>query len=563
MSENRTISVMLRQRAQEHPDRVAIRFMKPHAGPGHPEPRTDLTFAELCAAADRYARGFEAAGIRRNMRTLVLAKPSLDFYAFMFGLFELGAIPVLLDPGMGVKRMLGCIEQVKPQASIALPVIHAVGTFLRKPFADVKVKVTVGSRWFWGGTTLDAVYQAGASDEPWELPIFAPDDEAAIIFTSGSTGPPKGVSFGHGAFHEVTTNIGEMFGYGPNDTHMEAFASFVFFDACLGMTTVVPDANLTKLAGASPQAFIDAIREHACNVAFASPIVWAKLTRHCEATGEKLPTLDRAVTTGAPIHADMHRRFHALVNDGVPLYTPYGATECLTVSYFDSRSILADTWDLTAKGAGTCVGEPVPGADVYIVPVTEDPIPEWSDDLALPPGEIGEIVVGSGVASPEYKDRPKANAEAKIRQGDRLMHRMGDLGYLDEQGRLWFCGRKAHRIESPSGMIPAVPVENVCNEHSAVFRCALVGIGAEGQQRPALLVELEEGKEWSDAIEKELRALLEGTRWEGVVHEMEPYQGFPVDPRHNSKIRRGILKAWADKRFAKARPQIEGAKGAC
>ena len=561
MSDNRNIAAMLRQRAQEHPDRVAIRFMKPHAGPGHPQPRGEITYAQLIAAADRYAHGFSKAGITRGMRTLVLASPSLDFYAFMFGLFELGAVPVFLDPGMGVKNVLRCIEQNRPEAMIALSVIHAVACFARKPFANVKINVTVGARWFWGGQTLEQVYAAGG-DAPWDLPHFEPDEEAAIIFTSGSTGPPKGVSFGHGAFHEVTTNIGKMFGYGPGDTHMEAFASFVFFDACLGMTTVVPDANLTKLAGAEPQVFLDAINDVPCNSAFASPIVWAKLTRHCEAIDAALPSLERAVTTGAPIHADMHRRFHALVGPSVPLYTPYGATECLTVACTDSRTILDNTWPDTALGAGTCVGIPVPGADVYIIGVTEEAIAEWDDGLMLPPGEIGEITVGSGVASPEYKERPDANALAKIRQGERILHRMGDLGYLDELGRLWFCGRKSHRIETPTGLVPAVPVENIVNEHTAVFRSALVGLGARGLEVPVLLVELEQGQEWSSTMEAELRARLVGTRWEGVVTTMEPYQRFPVDPRHNSKIRREDLKAWAETRFAKAKPQPE-AKGPC
>ncbi len=556
MSDNRNIAAMLRQRAQEQPDAVALRFMKPHAGPGHPQPRTETTYGELIAAADRYAHGFAKAGITRGMRTLVLASPSLDFYAFMFGLFELGAIPVFLDPGMGVKNVLKCIEQNRPEAMVALSVIHAVACFARKPFANVKIKVTVGSRWFWGGHTLQQVYEQGG-DAPWDLPHFEPDEEAAIIFTSGSTGPPKGVSFRHGAFHEVTTNIGQMFGYGPGDVHMEAFASFVFFDACLGMTTVVPDANLTKLAGADPAVFLQAIEEQRCNSAFASPIVWAKLTRHCEAIGATLPSLERAVTTGAPIHADMHRRFHALVGPDVTLHTPYGATESLTVSSFDSRRILAETWDDTAKGAGTCVGMPVPGADVYIIGVTEDPIPTWDDSLMLPPGEIGEITVGSGVASPEYKERPDANALAKIRQGGRILHRMGDIGYLDAAGRLWFCGRKSHRIETPTGLVPAVPVENIVNEHPAVFRSALVGLGARGHEVPVLLVELEDGHAWSEDLADELRARLEGTRWEGVVTAMEPYQGFPVDPRHNSKIRREDLKAWAETRFAKTKPQIE------
>ena len=241
---------------------------------------------------------------------------------------------------------------------------------------------------------------------------------------------------------------------------------------------------------------------------------------------------------------------------------PYGATESLTVSSFDSRRILAETWSETAKGAGTCVGKPVPGADVYIIPVTDEPISTWYDSLMLPAGEIGEITVGSGVASPEYKERPDANALAKIKQGDRILHRMGDIGYLDEQGRLWFCGRKSHRIETPTGLVPAVPVENIVNEHPAVFRSALVGLGERRQEVPVLLVELEQGHEWSEALATELRERLEGTRWEGVVTAMEPYQGFPVDPRHNSKIRREVLKAWAETHFADAKPRLES-KGPC
>ena len=558
MRQNHNIAAMLRQRAQEQPDQVALRFMKAHSGPGHPNPRQELRYGELASLADSYARGFAAVGIERGMRTLVLAKPSLDFYAFMFGLFEVGAVPVFLDPGMGVRRMLGCIEQNKAEAIIALPIIHAVRTFFRRPFANAHTHITVGRRWFWGGTTLDAVYRAGSlNDEPRDLPHFDSNEEAAIIFTSGSTGPPKGVSFCHGAFAEVVENIGQMFGYGPSDTHMEAFAAFVFFDLCLGMTTVVPDADLTRLAKADPVKVLAAINDNNCTVSFASPIVWARVTRHCAATGDKMPSLERAVTTGAPIHADLHRRFAALVGPNAQLFTPYGATECLTVACSGSHAILGETWEKTARGAGTCVGWPVAGADVYIIKVTDEAIEVWQDDLALPQGEIGEIVVGSGVASPEYKDLPQANAEAKIQQGERKLHRMGDLGYLDDKGRLWFCGRKSHRLETAQGMVPAVAVENIYNEHRAVFRCALVGLGSSGHERPILLVELESGHSWSAELESELRALATDTRWEGVVTLMEPYVGFPVDPRHNSKIRRELLKAAASKRWASRALQLE------
>ena len=555
MPDTYNISAFLRQQAAERPDQVALRFMVPHAGPGRPV-GTELSFAELDSLSDRYARGFERIGLKRGMRTLVLARPELDFFAFMFGLFKMGAIPVLLDPGMGMKRLLACIETNAPEAMVALPLVHLVRLFVRRPFATVKTLVTVGKRWLWGGSTLEDVLEAGSQESgPYELQDFSADDEAAIIFTSGSTGPPKGGSFRHGAFHQVVGNVQQMFDFQPGEAHLEAFASFAFWDVCAGMTVVIPKGNLTKMATVDPADVVAAIQGSACSCALASPIVWANVLRWCQDNQVKLDTLTRAITMGAPIQADMHRRFQEVA--GVELHTPYGATESLTVSTISTSAILGETLALTARGQGTCIGHPVPGTEVFIIGITEAPIETWSDELCLPAREIGEITVGGLVVSPEYKDLPEANASSKIADGRRVLHRMGDLGYLDEDGRLWFCGRKTHRLQTVDGMVPAVPVEGVVNEHDAVFRSALVGVGASGAQVPVLLVELEAGEAWRPELEAELLAMFEGTRWEGVVAKVTPYEGFPVDPRHNSKIRRGHLKAWADTRFAELTSALE------
>ena len=175
--------------------------------------------------------------------------------------------------------------------------------------------------------------------------------------------------------------------------------------------------------------------------------------------------------------------------------------------------------------------------------------------LSLAPLLAGRLGPGPQV-SPEYKDAPEANTKAKIRHGDEILHRMGDLGYFDEQGRLWFCGRKAHRVEAESGLIPAVPVEGVYNEHPAVFRSALVGLGAPGRQIPVLCVELEPGQDWTPDIEDELRSLATDTRWDGAVQRMLPHPGFPTDARHNSKIRREDLRQWAQNQCPDLAPQL-------
>lgn len=544
-----TVADLLRARANETPDKIAMRF--PTAREGGKPRWTDLTYAALDALADRYAHGFEAEGIARGDRTLVLVKPGPDLYGALFGLLRMGAIPVMLDPGMGLRGVLTCIEQIGARAIVAISPVHAVRCLYRRPFAAAEICITAGRRWFWGGPTL-ARLRDQAPAAPFPARSFSPQDEAAIIFTSGSTGPAKGVSLRHGAFSFQVQALQEMLEVGPTDVTIECFAAFAIFDVAMGMTCVLPDMNLSKPASADPAKIMEAITHHSPTLAFASPIVWVNLVRYCQAEGYKLQSFEKLITVGAPIPPDLHRRFRSLVSPGVQVFTPYGATEGLPVSLIGTDTILGGTAAATAQGDGTCVGHPAPGMTIRIIRITEEPIETWSEDLLLPEGEIGEVVIDGAVVSPEYKERPDANAKAKIAAEGRVLHRMGDLGYLDSQGRLWFCGRKAHRLQTPTGMVPAVPVEGVYNEHPKVLRTALVGTGPAGHEVPVLCVELEAGEHWSPVLEEELKALAVNSRWSGVVQHILHHPGFPTDARHNSKIRREDLKPWAEARVANA-----------
>ncbi|TNE86185.1 MAG: peptide synthase [Deltaproteobacteria bacterium] len=541
-----TVADLLRERAAEHPDKPAMLFPAGRTG-GKPT-WSPLSFGELDQLADRFAHGFASTGLKRGDRALVLVKPGADLYGTLFGLLRMGAIPVLLDPGMGMKGVLACIEQIGARAVIAISPVHAVRCFVRKPFKSMEIAITAGRRWFWGGETLAAL-RDGAPSEPYPKQVFDASDEAAIIFTSGSTGPAKGVSLRHGAFSFQVEALQTMLEVGADDVTVECFAAFAIFDVAMGMTCVIPDMNLSKPATAEPAKIVEAIEAYSPTLAFASPIVWVNLVRYCQANDVKLPSFRRLITVGAPIPPDLHRRFRELLSPGVQVFTPYGATEGLPVSLIGTDAILGETAVLTASGAGTCVGLPAPGMTIRVIKITEDAIAEWSDDLKLPVDAIGEVVIDGAVVSPEYKERPDANAKAKIRAGDRVLHRMGDLGYLDRHGRLWFCGRKAHRIETGSRMIPAVPVEGIYNEHPKVLRTALVGVGARGSETPILCVELEKGEKWTEDLGDELAVMAVGTRWEGVVSHIVHHPGFPTDARHNSKIRREDLKVWAEQKF--------------
>jgi acyl-coenzyme A synthetase/AMP-(fatty) acid ligase len=536
------VATHTRRHAEERPDQPALLF--PAKAYTDAAPAWDaLTYRDFERRSDAYAYGLAERGVKRGDRVLMLMKPELDLWVVLFALFKIGAVPVIMDPGMGPKRLLACIERIGCRVIIAIPPVHVIKTFVRKPFKAAEICITVGRRLWWGGHKLSECLSF--RDEPFPLAELAFDDGAAIAFTSGSTGTPKGVAYHQGMWDTAVDAIREMMHMKAGDVSVQAFAAFAIYDLCWGHTAVIPKMDLSKPAKADPAVFAAAIQHNNAQMAFASPIIWRKLAPYCTERGLKLHSLDKAITTGAPTPPEMVRAFADILRDGVEFHTPYGATEAIPVSHIGSDELLGSCVQQTAKGAGTCVGRPAPGLELAIIEVTDANLPIWTDDLRVPDGTIGELVVAGGQVSQRYEESPEGNASAKIQDGDRVRHRMGDLGYLDADGRIWFCGRKSHRLQTAEGMVPSVPVEGIYNEHPAVFRSALVGVGTAGSQVPVLCVELHPGHTLS-GIEGELKALADGTPYAGVVQRFLAHPGFPTDARHNSKIRRGDLKTWAE-----------------
>ena len=236
------------------------------------------------------------------------------------------------------------------------------------------------------------------------------------------------------------------------------------------------------------------------------------------------------------------------------VFTPYGATEALPVCSIGSSEILGETCHATDQGRGVCVGKPVPNIELEIIAISDEPIEKWDAALTLAANEIGEIVVKGPQVTQSYFNRAQSTALGKIADLERgdFYHRMGDLGYRDEQGRVWFCGRKAHRVVTKQETLFTIPCEAIFNTHKAVFRTALVGVGEPGQARPVLCIELEKGADTSSlaTIHQELVAI-------GAEHEVTRnikaflfHPEFPVDIRHNAKIFREKLALWAGEQLS-------------
>ncbi len=535
-SNNPNIASHLPAMAQRFPDRPAI-----IAAGG------TLTFKQLDAQSDTYARGLEAIGIGRGVRTVLMVPPSLDFFPLVFGLFKAGAVIVMIDPGIGRRALLSCLEEVEPEAFIGVPAAHLARILFPRPFRKVRAKVTVGPRLFWGGHTLPNLRRLGTSDLPYPMAVPNPAQTAAILFTSGSTGIPKGAVYTHEIFDAQVRMIRDTYAIEPGEIDLPTFPLFALFDPALGMTSVLPQMDFRFPARADPAKLVEAINTHGCTMMFGSPALLDNLGRYGIEHKVSLPSLRRVLSAGAPMRNDVLERMSKLLTGDAQVFTPFGATEALPVASIGSREVLGDTARGAACGQGVCVGRPVGGMTVRIIAISDAPITLWSDALLLPDGEIGEITVRGPVVTREYYARPEQTALAKIREGDQIVHRMGDLGFFDAQGRLWMCGRKSHRVVTRERTHFTVPIEELLNQHPQVRRTALVGIGERGNQQPVVLVEREPGGASGDEVVlSELRALAGRAPVTASLDRFAIFPGiFPVDARHNAKIEREKLARWA------------------
>jgi len=549
---NANIARHLGLMAASQPRRAALKIPRGRTGAGDID-YLSLTFSELDAEVAAWTARLTAAGVNRGDRTLVMVRQGLPLIASAFALFRLGAVPVIIDPGMGLKSFLACVTRSRPRALIGIPLAQVLSHLFRGSFRSVAVRVGASS-------SLTARLSAPPSDSPavrTETPAAVPSaatDPAAVLFTSGSTGAPKGVCYEHGMFDAQVRLIRETYAIEPGEIDLPLLPIFALFNPALGMTTIVPEIDPRRPAEVDPAAIVQAIQQEGVTNSFGSPTLWRKIIDHCLAHAITLPTLRRVLCAGAPVPAALWQRSRAVLPSG-QLHSPYGATEALPIATISAGEAEPDS----VRGA--CVGRALPGIEIRVIATSDDIIQTLADARECPRGDIGEIIVRGLVVTRQYDALPEATRSAKIDDpvaggGSESLtepmphafwHRMGDCGWLDESGRIWFCGRKAERVETASGTLHTEPCEQVFRRHPRATRCALVGVGAIGRQRAAIVVETKiHNSAEARTLARELRALALEHRHTAEITLFYFHPKFPVDVRHNAKIHRLTLARWAN-----------------
>ena len=560
----------LRVMAEAQPRRVALKIPRGRRRAGEID-YLALDFAALDAEAAAWGEKLSGAGIAPGDRTLVMVRQGLPLIAAVFALFRLGAVPVVIDPGMGLKSFLACVARSRPRALVGIPFAQVVSRLFRKSFGSVGIRVSAS------GSLTARLAKPQAPNPRLQAEVRSGStDLAAILFTSGSTGAPKGVCYEHGMFDAQVRLIREAYAIEPGEVDLPMLPIFALFNPALGMTTIVPEIDPQRPAEVDAAKVVQAIRQEGVTNSFGSPTLWNKILAHCHAHGLQLPSLRRVLCAGAPVPAKLWQRSRTVLTSG-RLHSPYGATEALPVATISSDEVETDS----VRGA--CVGRPLPEIEVRVIAITDTPLATIADARECLQGEIGELIVRGPVVTRTYdaladatnaakivdasSTSPSAEAQtpnAKLLSDSSLAtrhsplgisgaapaspvwHRMGDCGYLDENGRLWFCGRKAERVETAAGTLHTEPCEQVFRSHALAARCALIGLGVRGQQRSALVIE---GRPANSSaarrLARELRELALRHPHTASIKLFYFHPKFPVDVRHNAKIHRLTLAQWA------------------
>lgn len=487
------------------------------------------SFAELHDRVMGVAAGLAELGVRKGDRVALLVPPGVDLIATVYGVWRAGAITVVADRGLGLRGLGRAVRGARVHWVIGPPKALAAARVLR--WAPRATRIVVGRRTAMGAVaTLDMV--ASSTGPMPDAP--GPDDAAAVLYTSGATGPAKGVRYRHGPIAAQRKALVETYGITADDRFVAAFAPFALYGPALGIPSTIPDVDVTKPATLTAEALARACASIDATMVFAAPAALANVLETGSAADPRLANVRLVMSAGAPVPVATLRAMSARC-PAAELHTPYGMTECLPVADISLTEI-----DAAGDGAGVCVGRPVPGAEVLIA--------EFDFDAGRPVagvgiGTMGEVLVLAPWVSEGYDQLWRTQRDARPTDAaGRVWHRSGDVGHVDSDGRLWIEGRSVHVVHADSGPITPVPVEVAVEGLDGVGRCAAVGVGPRGCQQLAVVVEDARAAEGlaDPALAARVRDVVDAP-----VAAVLTVRGLPVDIRHNTKIDRSAVAAWA------------------
>ena len=539
------------------PDRIAFAFIRK----GNKKKTDSISFRELDQKSDRAARYLSNRGFKDGLVTLVLARPSTEFVVLIYAMLKTGAVPLLL-PSIKIRKRSGraqlrkILYRARPEGVIGSGALLAIRRILRLGPRKLRTINVRNLKKFYSNSNNGSGFTSKKEIDWTDVPAF-------VRYTTGSTGPPKGVIYSHGMLHSLLRTL-ESEGITSDDVFFGRSGTLIIHPL-IGISSVSIMAKPRHIRG---QEIVETVSTWGATAAFLSPPSAIHLANYLESHAEShnqspamLESLTRIYVGGETISAgfvstiESHLSEERSPRGGFRLV--YGATEGFPLCQAHASTII-ETHPKTESGMGFCLGEPVEGIMIRILSF-EDYNEQFDPSIASEvsgygPGSIGEIsamgpaVYSSLIGQDEIEfGGPKTTAHDSLDGTN--WHRTGDLGYLDQHGRVWIVGRKAHRVRSKNGYtLHTKQIEEIFN-HSLGIRTALV----EGPDNhwPVILVE-KDNAPWSEMkkrLKEEAKRACGLLGYDGELTFLQYGGVFPVDSGHEAKIEREKLSNWAKHRL--------------
>ncbi len=522
--------------------------------------RRQLSWRELSENVDHAAGVLRDLGVRAGTRVNLLVPPGSRLTILIYACLRIGAVIVIADTGLGIRGLTRALKGASPEFLIGTPqallAAKTAGWPGRRILAGTGHSSTLKFLGAEAGIDSHGGRQAQPST-PWDTP--QPDNVAAILYTSGSTGPAKGVAYTHRQLSAMRDAIQNTYNLSAGAGLVAGFAPFALLGPALGATSVTPDMDVTKPKTLTARALAQAVEAIRATVVFASPAALMNVVATKDDLSERergaMQRVGRLLSAGAPITIPLLEEV-ATVCPNAKLHTPYGMTECLPVTDINLNQIREAAADsepengVDGAGSGVCVGTPVYGARVAVVPLDEEG--RATGNPTYTQNVTGEIIASAPHAKDHYDRLWWTERASDTIPG---WHRTGDVGHFDASGRLWVEGRMSHLLSTPEGIITPVAAETAAEHITGVRRAAVVGVGPWGAQVPVIVVERDAGENGSKHarvkdgpappnLARAVRSAVEsatGIRAAAILQVRE----HPTDIRHNSKIDRPRLASWA------------------
>ena len=539
------------------PDKIAFAFIRK----GNKKKIDSISFRELDQKSDRAARYLSNRGFKDGLVTLVLARPSTEFVVLMYAMLKTGAVPLLL-PSIKIRKRSGraqlrkILNRARPEGVIGSGALLAIRRILRLGPRKLRTINVRNLKKFYSNSNNGSGFTSKKEIDWTDVPAF-------VRYTTGSTGPPKGVIYSHGMLHSLLRTL-KSEGITSDDVFFGRSGTLIIHPL-IGISSVSIMAKPRHIRG---QEIVETVSTWGATAAFLSPPSAIHLANYLESHAEShnqspamLESLTRIYVGGETISAgfvstiESHLSEERSPRGGFRLV--YGATEGFPLCQAHASTII-ETHPKTESGMGFCLGEPVEGIMIRILSF-EDYNEQFDPSIASEvsgygPGSIGEIsamgpaVYSSLIGQDEIEfGGPKTTAHDSLDGTN--WHRTGDLGYLDQHGRVWIVGRKAHRVRSKNGYtLHTKQIEEIFN-HSLGIRTALV----EGPDNhwPVILVEKDNApwNEMKKRLKEEAKRVCGLLGYDGELTFLQYGGEFPVDSGHEAKIEREKLSNWAKHRL--------------